>query len=201
VREFVTIAGTAGALAGDVPSLARWAHRLFGGRILSAASLREMSRFHEGAFWQGYDHGLARDSGDGRPMIGHEGDGVGSRSELWHLTRENQRWFGTTTSSDAMPEPCPRWCARRSATSVESTGAAHPPPMGERRRDGGNGSPGLPRSASCGVRCSGVGSLIAPGISTGAYRRELACPETRWDGVQDGRTLEGMAHPGGSASP
>jgi hypothetical protein len=65
-REFVTIAGTAGALAGDVPSLARWAHRLFGGRILSAASLREMSRFHDGAFWQGYVLGLARDSVDGR---------------------------------------------------------------------------------------------------------------------------------------
>ncbi len=88
-REYATIAGTAGALAGDVPSLARWAHLLLGGDILTAESLREMSRFHESALWQGYGLGLALDSIDGRPMIGHEGAGFGSHSELWHLTREN----------------------------------------------------------------------------------------------------------------
>ena len=35
----------AGALAGDIPSVARWTHELFEGRIVSAASLREMTRF------------------------------------------------------------------------------------------------------------------------------------------------------------
>lgn len=88
-REVATIAGTAGALAGDVPSLARWAHLLLGGNILTAESLREMSRFHESDAWHGYGLGLALDSIDGHAMIGHEGAGFGSHSELWHLTREN----------------------------------------------------------------------------------------------------------------
>jgi CubicO group peptidase (beta-lactamase class C family) len=88
-RRYATIAGTAGALAGDVPSLARWGHRLLGGHILTADSMREMRRFHDSDAWQGYGLGLARDSIDGHPMIGHEGAGFGSHSELWHLPREN----------------------------------------------------------------------------------------------------------------
>jgi D-alanyl-D-alanine carboxypeptidase len=88
-RDYATAAGTAGALAGDVPSLARWAHLLLGGHILTAGSLREMRRFHDSNAWQGYGLGLARGSIDGRTMIGHEGAGFGSHSELWHLPREN----------------------------------------------------------------------------------------------------------------
>ena len=88
-REIATLAGTAGALAGDVPSLAHWAHLLLGGKILTAESLREMSRFHDSDAWQGYGLGLALDSIDGHTMIGHEGAGFGSHSELWHLPREN----------------------------------------------------------------------------------------------------------------
>jgi D-alanyl-D-alanine carboxypeptidase len=88
-RQFATIAGTAGALAGDVPSLARWGHRLLGGHLLTAGSMREMRRFHASDAWQGYGLGLARDSIDGHLMIGHEGAGFGSHSELWHLPPEN----------------------------------------------------------------------------------------------------------------
>ena len=81
-------AGAAGALAGDVPSLARWGHELFGGRILQAKSLHEMATFHDGAFWDGYGLGLALDSNDDRPMWGHGGDGFGTHTEFWHLPRE-----------------------------------------------------------------------------------------------------------------
>ena len=85
---FAGAAGGAGALAGDVPSLARWGHEFFGGHVLQAKSLREMTTFHDGAFWDGYGLGLALDSNDDRPMWGHGGDGFGTHTEFWHLPRE-----------------------------------------------------------------------------------------------------------------
>jgi D-alanyl-D-alanine carboxypeptidase len=88
-RSVTYAAWTAGALAGDVPSLARWAHQLLGGRILKPDSLRQMTRFHPGAFWQGYGLGLARDTLDGRTLWGHTGDGFGSHTELWHVPNED----------------------------------------------------------------------------------------------------------------
>ena len=87
-RSWATAAGTAAALAGDVPSLARWGHELFGGHILQSKSLREMATFHDGGFWGGYGLGLARDSNDDRAMWGHGGDGFGTHTEFWHLPRE-----------------------------------------------------------------------------------------------------------------
>jgi D-alanyl-D-alanine carboxypeptidase len=82
-------AWTAGALAGDVPSLARWGHELLGGHILKPESLREMTRFHPGAFPLGYGLGLGRDTIDEHTMWGHTGDGFGSHTELWHVPAEN----------------------------------------------------------------------------------------------------------------
>jgi D-alanyl-D-alanine carboxypeptidase len=88
-RLEATLSATAGSLAGDVPSLARWAHALLGGRILEPGSLREMTRFVEpGAFWKGYGLGLASMDQDEHLMWGHSGDGLGSHTELWHLPRE-----------------------------------------------------------------------------------------------------------------
>jgi hypothetical protein len=88
-RQQTTLSTTAGSLAGDVPSLARWAHELLGGRILEPGSLREMTRFVEpGPFWKGYGLGLATNEQDGHVMCGHTGDVVGSHTELWHLPRE-----------------------------------------------------------------------------------------------------------------
>jgi D-alanyl-D-alanine carboxypeptidase len=87
-RAFASASGAAGALAGQVPSLARFGHELFGGRILARSSLREMARFHPGGFWEGYGLGLAANSLDEHPMWGHGGDGLGSHTEFWHLPRE-----------------------------------------------------------------------------------------------------------------
>ena len=87
-RSLAATFGAAGALAGNVPSLARWTHGLFEGRVVNAASLREMTRFRPGAFWEAYGLGVAQDSFDGRTMWGHGGDGLGSHTELWHLPRE-----------------------------------------------------------------------------------------------------------------
>jgi D-alanyl-D-alanine carboxypeptidase len=87
-RSLAATFAAAGALAGDVPSLARWGHELLGGRVLSPASLREMARFHPGGFWEAYGLGLAKDSFEDRTMWGHGGDGLGSHTEFWHLPRE-----------------------------------------------------------------------------------------------------------------
>jgi D-alanyl-D-alanine carboxypeptidase len=87
-RALAGMLSTAGALAGDVPSLARWGHELLGGRILEPSSLREMTRFHAGGWWDGYGLGLGRFSFDDHLMWGHDGDGHGSHSELWHLPKE-----------------------------------------------------------------------------------------------------------------
>jgi D-alanyl-D-alanine carboxypeptidase len=83
-----TMGWTASSLAGDVPSLARWGDELLRGRILRAASLHEMTRFHPGGIAEAYGLGLARSSVDGRTLLGHIGDGQGSHTELWHLPKE-----------------------------------------------------------------------------------------------------------------
>ncbi len=81
---------TAGALAGDVPSLARWGQQLFNGKVVTRESLAEMARFHSGALWDGYGLGLAKYSFDGHDMWGHTGDSpTGSHTEFWHLLKEN----------------------------------------------------------------------------------------------------------------
>jgi D-alanyl-D-alanine carboxypeptidase len=89
-RNVAVTAGTAGALAGDVPSLARWGSELLGGHILQPSSLRAMTRFHFGGVWDQYGLGLAKWSVvDDRLMWGHSGDGIGSHSELWYLPKEH----------------------------------------------------------------------------------------------------------------
>jgi len=88
-RSWATMAWTAGALAGDVPSLARWGQALLGGHILKPASLRTMTRFHPGVFPLGYGLGLGRDTIDGHTLWGHTGDGFGSHTELWHVPADN----------------------------------------------------------------------------------------------------------------
>jgi len=88
-RPLAATFGAAGSLAGDVPSLARWAHGLFEGQVLRRGSLDEMADFHPGGFWEAYGLGLALNSFEDRTMYGHTGDGVGSHTELWHLLDEH----------------------------------------------------------------------------------------------------------------
>jgi D-alanyl-D-alanine carboxypeptidase len=89
-RAWSNLTWSAGALAGDVPDLARWGHELLGGRVLAPASLKEMTRFHDIHFWRGYGLGLGLDDSSGLAMWGHTGDSfLGSHTELWHAPREN----------------------------------------------------------------------------------------------------------------
>ena len=87
-REWAGLASPAGGLAGDVPSLARWAHELLGGNVLAPASLREMTDFHYLPMAEGYGLGLMLNSLHDRVLWGHSGDGLGSHTELWHVPRE-----------------------------------------------------------------------------------------------------------------
>jgi hypothetical protein len=41
----------------SVPSLARWGHELFSGRVIQPRSLCQMARFHLGAIWEAYGLG------------------------------------------------------------------------------------------------------------------------------------------------
>ena len=88
-RDEATMAFTAGGLAGDVPSLARWSHELLSGKILEPESLREMTRFRNGAFWGGYGLGLARSTEGEHEIWGHGGAITGSITELWYLPSKN----------------------------------------------------------------------------------------------------------------
>lgn len=99
-RAFASGEGTAGALAGDVPSLARWGNQLLSGEILNPTSLQEMTRFRRGGFWEAYGLGLARDSIDGISMWGHSGNGLGTFTEFWHLPK--QRVTIAMTWNDAL---------------------------------------------------------------------------------------------------
>jgi len=88
-RGVATMSFTAGALAGDVPSLARWGHELLGGRILEPESLRVMADFRDGSFWGGYGLGLARTEEGEHELWGHEGETIGAISALWHAPQED----------------------------------------------------------------------------------------------------------------
>jgi D-alanyl-D-alanine carboxypeptidase len=88
-RQFSTMAWTAGALAGDVPSLARWGQALFDDEIVEPSSLREMTTFHPAEFWDGYGLGVAKLTFEDHLMWGNTGDGPGSHTEFWHLVKED----------------------------------------------------------------------------------------------------------------
>ncbi len=87
-RWWVTMLSGALALAGDVPSLARWGSELLGGRVLEPSSLQEMQDVHPGGFWSGYGLGLAKWSVDDHELWGHGGNGLGTHSGLWYLPKE-----------------------------------------------------------------------------------------------------------------
>ena len=87
-RSLTTMASGAIALAGDVPSLARWGSELLGGHVLEPSSLQEMQDVHQGGFWAGYGLGLAKWYAGDHELWGHGGNGIGTHSGLWYLPKE-----------------------------------------------------------------------------------------------------------------
>jgi CubicO group peptidase (beta-lactamase class C family) len=82
----LTAADAAGAIASTASDLATWADALFGGRVLSRASLRAMTDFLPpdlyglGARWGAFaDH----------PAVGHRGGLRGYEASLWYFPGED----------------------------------------------------------------------------------------------------------------
>ena len=85
---FAAGAWTAGAWAGSPEALAGWANRLFGGRILSRAALREMTTFAGGA-----GLGIRRAPRSGEDVWFAEGGAPGVTTVLWHVPRRELTVF------------------------------------------------------------------------------------------------------------
>lgn len=82
-RSLATVAWTAGGIATDAPTLARWADAFYGGRILDASALSEMLDFR----LYPYGLGVQRDVVADEVAWGHDGDIGAFRSSLRYLDR------------------------------------------------------------------------------------------------------------------
>ena len=78
------------ALAGDVPSLARWGHALLGGHLLEpGVAARDDALRPRRVLGRATASGWPRARSTTHEMWGHGGDGLGTHTEFWHLPREN----------------------------------------------------------------------------------------------------------------
>jgi D-alanyl-D-alanine carboxypeptidase len=73
-RSMASLAGPAGGIAADAPSLARWGYLLYGGHLIDSALVEQMTRADPaGAEWW-YGLGTERWVQDGQTFLGHSGD-------------------------------------------------------------------------------------------------------------------------------
>ena len=80
-----SVASSAGAIASTASDLAIWARALYGGDVLSAPSLRQMTSFlREGTYGLGTDVA----SFAGRRAVGHRGGLRGYESSMWFFPSE-----------------------------------------------------------------------------------------------------------------
>jgi len=88
------LAADGSGVESDPASLARWGYELYGGSILSAASLRAMTDFEDGFYGLGaFDMSSENafvDEGFGVPAIGHDGIGPGIASTLVAFPRTGE---------------------------------------------------------------------------------------------------------------
>jgi D-alanyl-D-alanine carboxypeptidase len=97
---FASGAWTAGAWAGSPEALAGWANRLFSGRILSAAALREMTTFKGDS-----GLGIRRAPRSGEDVWFAEGGAPGITTVLWHVPRRSLTVFAFwATDAFEMPD-------------------------------------------------------------------------------------------------
>ena len=86
-RSAATVAWTAGGVVATASDLATWARALYGGSVLSPASLAELTDF---ASYPAGNYGLGtrRRTTDGHVMHGHAGSLRGYMAGMWHLVDE-----------------------------------------------------------------------------------------------------------------
>lgn len=75
-----SIAGAAGGMAGDVQTVARWTYLLYGGHIIGADLVEQMTA---GATDDWYGLGTVRGTVDGQLFVGHEGSTEGFYSSAY----------------------------------------------------------------------------------------------------------------------
>ena len=80
-----SVAGAAGAIASTAEDLARWAAALYGGEVLSRASLAEMMAFQPPL---GYGLGSRVSIFDGHRAVGHGGSLRGFESVMWYFPQD-----------------------------------------------------------------------------------------------------------------
>jgi CubicO group peptidase (beta-lactamase class C family) len=82
------VAWTAGGIVATADDLATWARALYGGSLLSPASLAEMTDFDRYPA-ENYGLGTRRRTMDGHAMHGHAGSLRGYMAGMWHLVGDN----------------------------------------------------------------------------------------------------------------
>jgi D-alanyl-D-alanine carboxypeptidase len=78
---------TAGGIMATAGDLARAGDGVLAGRLLSARSRQEMTRFIPAEYPPEYGLGLGRDTIAGTEAWGHPGDVIGFHAELWYLPK------------------------------------------------------------------------------------------------------------------
>src|SRR4029453_8939762 len=79
-----------GAVESTATDLATWADGLYGGDLLSAESLAEMTDFAANPYAdESYGLGTRTRFFEGRRMVGHTGSLRGYYAAMWHYTVEN----------------------------------------------------------------------------------------------------------------
>ncbi len=80
-RALASLAGSEGGMAADAPSIARWGALLYGGHVIDAALVEQMTAgVQDDEDWYGL--GTVRGEYDGQPWVGHLGDIVSYHGKL-----------------------------------------------------------------------------------------------------------------------
>ena len=80
-RAFASLVGSEGGIAADAPTIARWGALLYGGHVIDAGLVEQMTAgLQEEDDWYGL--GTARGQFDGEAWVGHQGDIVSYHGKL-----------------------------------------------------------------------------------------------------------------------
>ncbi len=89
-RSMASAAGSAGGIAADAPSLARWGYLLYGGHVIDSTLVEQMTQPQaDGGEDDWYGLGTVRMMQDGELLLGHDGDIVTYHGSLLTTTTDN----------------------------------------------------------------------------------------------------------------
>jgi D-alanyl-D-alanine carboxypeptidase len=88
-RSAATVAWNIGDMVASAPDIATWAHALYGGSVLSPASLAEMTDWQANPGDGDYGLGMRVRTYEGRVMFGHTGSIRGYTAVAWYVPSED----------------------------------------------------------------------------------------------------------------